>query len=171
MSDISDEKFYNSSDISRKLDISESTLRKYSLILEKSGWLFAKTEKGGRTFTENDIELFQMFLRLKNEMSMSLEKSADMSVSYIRSSDTLTRDVASSIDSALQVHNENKIIQEMRHVYQKMEENQKLLKDRLEEAENKAAAKEEETQKLLKEILDNQNKSFFRKIFPKKKIQ
>lgn len=46
---------YGSRDIAAVLQLQESTLRKYCLLLEKSGYEFFKNEQGHRAFFDNDI--------------------------------------------------------------------------------------------------------------------
>lgn len=48
-------------------DIAESTIRKYALLLEKTGWPFLRNENGYRVFTEKDIFIFNEFKNLSKK--------------------------------------------------------------------------------------------------------
>ena len=46
---------YGSSNIADILHVQESTVRKYCLLLEKSGYEFLKNEQGHRAFFDHDL--------------------------------------------------------------------------------------------------------------------
>ena len=64
---------YGNSDIAGVLQIQESTLRKYCLLLEKSGYEFFKNEHGHRAFFDNDVIVLRKMISLKNDADMTLE--------------------------------------------------------------------------------------------------
>ncbi|RWZ49774.1 hypothetical protein EQV77_17970 [Halobacillus fulvus] len=66
---------YEPADMALMLDIKESTLRKYSLLLEKEGYTFHKGAVGRRWYSDNDKMVLHRFIDLKNG-DMSLERSA-----------------------------------------------------------------------------------------------
>lgn len=67
---------YSSSDIAANLNIQESTLRKYCLILEENGYEFLKNERGHRAFFDNDLIALKKFVEFKDEADMSLKQAA-----------------------------------------------------------------------------------------------
>lgn len=73
---------YSSSDIAVTLKIQESTVRKYCLILEKSGYEFLKNENGHRAYFDADIIILKKFLELKKGTDMTLEQAAKSVVSW-----------------------------------------------------------------------------------------
>lgn len=73
---------YNSSDVAVTLKIQESTLRKYSLLLEKNGYEFLKNENGHRAFFDHDIIVLKKFIELKSDSDMTLEQSATAVVAW-----------------------------------------------------------------------------------------
>lgn len=162
MTDISKELIYKGSDIATKLDISESTLRKYSQELEKSGWSFRTNERRARVFTENDLELFTEFLKLRNELNMSVEKSADMSVRYFLSSDSLTHNESANVINALETKETVNFIQEMRRYNAEIE---KAAEANHAELKNEIRELKETLDEMSKNIEANNNKTFFQRIF------
>lgn len=69
--------FHAPEDIATVLNIKPSTLRKYSLLLEQSGYLFKKNAQGHRWYTDTDLMALRKFITLKDSSGMTLEDSAD----------------------------------------------------------------------------------------------
>lgn len=69
--------FHAPEDIASVLKIKPSTLRKYSLLLEQSGYLFKKNAQGHRWYTDTDLMALRKFITLKDSSGMTLEDSAD----------------------------------------------------------------------------------------------
>ncbi|MCA1024446.1 helix-turn-helix domain-containing protein [Halobacillus litoralis] len=78
-----DELKYEPVDMAGLLEIKESTLRKYCLLLEKEGYVFEKGSLGRRWFHDNDLLVLRRFMILKNG-DMSLESAAHAIVSWAR---------------------------------------------------------------------------------------
>ena len=68
---------YSPSEISELVDVKESTLRKYSLLLEGSGYIFDRNEQNQRWYGDKDVIAFQKFITLKQIADMTLKSSAD----------------------------------------------------------------------------------------------
>lgn len=73
---------YSSSDIAANLNVQESTLRKYCLILEENGYEFLKNERGHRAFFDNDLIALKKFVVYKDEADMSLKQAAKAVVTW-----------------------------------------------------------------------------------------
>lgn len=69
--------FHAPEDIATVLNIKPSTLRKYSLLLEQSGYLFKKNAQGHRWYTDTDLLALRKFITLKDSSGMTLEDSAE----------------------------------------------------------------------------------------------
>lgn len=69
--------FHAPEDIATVLNIKPSTLRKYSLLLEQSGYLFKKNAQGHRWYSDIDLMALRKFITLKDSSGMTLEDSAD----------------------------------------------------------------------------------------------
>ncbi|WP_211656040.1 MerR family transcriptional regulator [Planococcus alpniumensis] len=69
--------FHAPEDIATVLNIKPSTLRKYSLLLEQSGYLFKKNAQGHRWYTDTDLMALRKFITLKDSSGMTLEDSAE----------------------------------------------------------------------------------------------
>ena len=69
--------FHAPEDIATVLNIKPSTLRKYSLLLEQSGYSFKKNAQGHRWYSDTDLMALRKFITLKDSSGMTLEDSAD----------------------------------------------------------------------------------------------
>lgn len=69
--------FYNPEELANLLEIKPSTLRKYSLMLEKKGYEFKKNAQGHRWYDDTDIVSMRKLITFKNSNAMSLEDSID----------------------------------------------------------------------------------------------
>lgn len=69
--------FHAPEDIATVLNIKPSTLRKYSLLLEQSGYTFKKNAQGHRWYSDTDLTALRKFISLKDSSGMNLEDSAD----------------------------------------------------------------------------------------------
>lgn len=68
---------YNPSDISGLLNVKESTLRKYSLLLEECGYKFDRNEQKQRWYSDKDVIALQKLMTFKNSGAMSLKECAE----------------------------------------------------------------------------------------------
>ncbi|EOP78894.1 DNA-binding protein [Bacillus cereus HuB4-4] len=71
---------YNANEVYGRLGVSGSTLRKYSDVLEREGYLVKKNSRGRREYTDFDVLLIEKLVELSKEDGMTLEKSAKMIV-------------------------------------------------------------------------------------------
>lgn len=80
-------------------DIAESTVRKYSQLLEKQGYVFNRNVSGNRIFTEQDVKVFLEFKKVpKSEKSVE-EVALDIATKYIAKPDTSKEDVSDNTQS------------------------------------------------------------------------
>jgi DNA-binding transcriptional MerR regulator len=91
---------YTTKDIASKVDIAESTVRKYSQVLEKAGYPFTKNENGRRIFHNDDIFVFNEMKNISKKNGMPVEKIAQMIVFDLKQP---TRHEAES-DTPIKVH-------------------------------------------------------------------
>lgn len=70
------EKTYSTKEISDYLNIADSTVRKWCLILEEHGYTFKRNEFQKREYTERDVIALHKFKDLTKDGAMSLEDAA-----------------------------------------------------------------------------------------------
>lgn len=63
-------------DVAHKMDISPSTLRKYSLLLEENGVIFKRNAKNSRQYTESDVMTLQRMITLVKTDGVTVENAA-----------------------------------------------------------------------------------------------
>lgn len=83
---------YGSSDIADVLQVQESTLRKYCLLLEKSGYEFLKNELGHRAFFDDDVIVLKKMISLKNDADMTLEEAVKSVIAWKNGNDIAVSD-------------------------------------------------------------------------------
>src|SRR5690625_6727270 len=69
-------KVYSPSDIASLLKVKESTLRKYSLLLENEGYSLQRNSQNQRWYSDNDVIALRKLVTLKNNGDMNLKECA-----------------------------------------------------------------------------------------------
>lgn len=171
-------KVYSASDITALLDIKDSTLRKYCLMLEDKGYEFQKNNRDHRFFRDDDIITLRKFITLKNN-GMSLEESAEgvvlwhkgneEEVTDVTVSQTDTRDVIERYNNDMtemkdMMRQQNEIINELSA---KIDKQQEYINDRLEQRDNNLMKVLEENLESQRQIASasEEKKGFWKKLF------
>ena len=146
---------YGSSDIADVLQIQESTLRKYCLLLEKLGYEFLKNEQGHRAFFDQDIIVIRKMMRLKNEADMTLEEAAKSVIAWKNGYDIAVSDTEEARYNVLM--EEFKAFQEQQHHFnqallQEIRRQQTYIEHRLEERDRLLMESMRESLEARKEI-------------------
>ncbi|MGE8057345.1 DUF3967 domain-containing protein [Bacillus mycoides] len=75
---MTDEIVYSASEVYKRLEISDSTLRKYMEVLSREGFAVKKDNRGRRQYTEHDVMVIEKLIELSKHDGMTLEKAAKM---------------------------------------------------------------------------------------------
>lgn len=67
-------------DMAKRLELKESAFKKYTLLLEREGYLVDRNRQGHRLFTTEDLEIFEKFIELGRYDGLTLENAAKMVV-------------------------------------------------------------------------------------------
>lgn len=67
-------------DMAKRLDLKESAFKKYTILIERQGYLVNRNQQGHRLFTTEDIEIFEKFIELARFDGLTLENAAKMVV-------------------------------------------------------------------------------------------
>lgn len=67
---------YSAKEVINKIDIGDSTLRKWCLALEKQDYHFIRTDQNKRLFTEKDVFVLSQFKVLVQDKNMSINNAA-----------------------------------------------------------------------------------------------
>src|SRR5699024_2878625 len=149
-------KDYSASDITALLDIKDSTLRKYCLMLEDKGYEFQKNNRDHRFFRDDDIITLRKFITLKDN-GMSLEESAEGVVLWHKGNEeevtdvtvrqTDTRDVIERYNNDMTNELSDKIDKQQEYINDRLEQRDnnlmKVLEENLESQRQIASASEE----------------------------
>jgi DNA-binding transcriptional MerR regulator len=70
-------KEYATKDIANIVEIATPTVRKYAQALEIKSYKFIKNDRGFRTYTDTDIQLFKRMKELSSDTGMNIESIAE----------------------------------------------------------------------------------------------
>lgn len=155
------EKAYWNHEVAQRLNIGESTLRKYCMELEKNGYTFIKGSMDSRAFTDKDLIALAHFQTLYKKKKLTREEAAKRVVERY-SDDEGGSDVATPVQNM-----DNRSIEVLEQmIFRMMKENQekqRLMNDellekiekRLEEQNNLLREQKEHMEKRDKMLLEN----------------
>lgn len=121
------------SDVCSLLDIKESTLRKYALLLKNAGYHFHTNEKGQRGYYDKDVIVLKRFLEVKNSADMTLEQTTNAVISWVKASDMSL----SVMDNEEEIKRYNADINELKETVNQQNEFLKKLMVKLDEQQRK----------------------------------
>ena len=124
-------KVYSASDITSLLDIKDSTLRKYCLMLEDKGYEFQKNNRDHRFFRDDDIITLRKFITLKDN-GMSLNESAEGVVLWHKGNEEEVTDITvSQTDTHDVIERYNNDMTEMKDMMRQQNEMINKLNDKI----------------------------------------
>lgn len=85
-------KLYSPSDIAGVLDVKVSTVRKYSIMLEKAGYEFQKNNRGQRYYADDDVITLRKLVTLKDS-GMTLDESVKGVVLWHKGNESTGTDI------------------------------------------------------------------------------
>jgi DNA-binding transcriptional MerR regulator len=129
------ERAFWAKEVAETLGISESTLRKYCLILEKAGYKFLRGDNNRRAFRKRDVEVLKQFKTLADQ-GKKLDEAA---VTLVATLDQQEEETAVSVVSLADT-NKTMLMEKVREVIKPILEQNDLLKKELEEIKKQMAA-------------------------------
>src|SRR5690625_337807 len=167
-------KVYSPSDIASLLKVKESTLRKYSLLLENEGYSFQRNSQNQRWYSDNDVIALRKLVTLKNNGDMNLKECASAVYLWLKG-DSVTQSLTVA-DNATERYADD--ITELReliykqtemigHLSNQIDKKKNYIDDRLNKHDEilmKSLRESLETKKL---IAAKENKSFLKRLFNK----
>lgn len=146
---------YSSSDIADILKVKESTLRKYCLLLEKSGYDFLKNEHGHRAFFDHDVIVLRKMISLKSGADITLEEAVKSVIAWKNGNDITVNDTEEKRYNDLV--EEFKMLQEQqinfnKELIQQIRNQQEYIEYRLEQRDRLLIQTIRETLEVRKEI-------------------
>lgn len=149
---------YRMTDLADKLNLKESTARKYFLLVEKKGHIFKRSNQGHILFTEDDVSLFQEIIRLKNHPDYSIESAIDYIINVEDNNSHESHEGENGLVPYQQFENLNHNIDELKAMLrQQQQENQRALQEQQKKHEEQLEAAEKREQ-ILTDYLVEQKK-------------
>lgn len=119
-------KVYSPHEVSELLGIRDSTLRKYSILLESNGYQFQRNKQNQRWYNDNDVIALRKLVTLKDNGDMSLKECAEAVCLWVKGEDvtqpeTVTHDGEERHSSQVAdvgkleelIHKQNELIAEL----------------------------------------------------------
>ncbi|CAM4353071.1 DNA-binding protein [Bacillus manliponensis] len=88
------QQIYSSKDVATLLQIQESTLRKYCILLEEHKYHFHKNEQGRRGFYDKDVITLKKLIEIKSHPDMTLKQACDAVMTWVNTNDVTDTDTA-----------------------------------------------------------------------------
>lgn len=142
------ERAFWAKEVAETLGISESTLRKYCLILEKSGYKFLRGDNNRRAFRKKDVEVLKQFKALADQGKNQGKKLDQAAVTLV---DTMNQQEEETAVSAVTLVDTNKSIpiEKIREAIKPILDQNEMLKKELAELKDRLARVDEKTDVLL----------------------
>ncbi|MFC4024352.1 hypothetical protein ACFOUV_11155 [Oceanobacillus longus] len=158
-------KIYNPADIANLLGVKESTLRKYSILLENAGYKFNRNNQNQRWYNEYDVIALQKLVTLKNSGDMSLKECAEAVYLWVKGDDVTqeltvidndtkryNNDLTELIDM---VHHQNKLLENYNKQQHTQNELIKELVQRLNQQQDYIEIRLKERDKMLMQTIND----------------
>lgn len=169
-------KVYSPGEIAKLLNVKESTLRKYSILLEKTGYTFQRNNQKQRWYSDNDVIALQKLVTLKNNADMSLKDCAE-SVYLWAKGGNVTQELPVTDNDTERYNNDitqmkelilkqNELIGEL---FNRLDRQQQYIENRLNQQEEllkKSINDSQEQQKMIVEIAE-EKRGIFSRFFKK----
>ena len=147
---------YSPSDISSLLNVKESTLRKYSLLLEEYGYKFQRNAQEQRWYNDKDVSVLKRFMTLKQNGAMSLKECAEGVYLWSRGGDVTDGDTTIvTLHNGEERHNNDMtpmIQQEMLSMRELIEDQREVIQKLYEQLERQNSYQEARDRVLLSTI-------------------
>jgi hypothetical protein len=144
------EKAYWNYEVSKDLEIGESTLRKWCIELERNGYTFIKGAMDSRAFTDHDLAALNHFKQLIKKKKHTKEQAAKLVVEKFKREGGNERTTPIPMDNTRSIENLELMIKDLLSLAKKQEE---INNDLLERTKN-----QNEFNKILVQKLDQQEK-------------
>lgn len=166
------ERAYWTKEVAERLNIGESTLRKWCLALEENGYQFTKGQRGVRAFLERDIEVLAKMKTVLNEVGTTLDEAIEAALGerenaqsqFVQSFSETTKEqendrtpvaMSPEVLSAVLENYKEDLLSVVRQEFQETlikQEERTLERERM--MEERARERDENVMKVLRETLD-----------------
>jgi len=176
---------YSPSDIAGLLKVKESTLRKYSLLLEECGYTFDRNDQNQRWYNDKDVIAFQKLIAFKQNGDMNLKTCAEAvylwskggSVTEVQTATYNAKDRHDVVITTEEVNELKELVvkqqqfitdlgKRLEESFTKQEQRDKYLLQKIEDLTTQVETQREEQQLLLTPPSE-EKQSFFNRFFKK----
>lgn len=123
---------YSSNDVSTLLNVKDSTLRKYCLMLERAGYKIDKGKQGTRAFYNQDVIVLQKVIDIKKQPDMTLEQACKGVVAWVNAGN-MTDDDTSDTTVITRDSSYNNAYEELIRQFKKTQDFNQVLIERMDQ--------------------------------------
>ena len=146
-------KYHPTKEVCARLDIADSTLRKWCIALEKNGYNFTRTTQNRRLYTNHDLKVLDHLKELIQGKGMNLENASIIVISKF--TDMRSSEGTPSVPDKNDEPPVQRIVEKLQEHIEKQERfNQELVK-RLDEQNQYIKERLDQRDKLLMETMDD----------------
>lgn len=160
-----EERAYWTHEIAESLSISDSTLRKWCLELERHGYVFVKGENNSRAFLVRDLDLLARIKHYVRVENLTIEQAVSQSLQEFEASTTVIMNSTNAGRSSVTPVVREPFEQELKLLNERMEKQEefnKKLMQRLEERDRNLMAVLREVQETNKRLAERRNKKWWK---------
>ncbi|WJE55867.1 DUF3967 domain-containing protein (plasmid) [Bacillus cereus] len=137
---------YTAKDVYSRLQVSDSTLRKYVEVLQRESYIIKKNKQGKREYTEYDVMVIEKLIELSKHDGMTLEKAAKIITQKLESiNPDLVNDEESKDTDLIPFHIQQQLQQQYNVMAKQMNQNLLEMEQRLSEQAEKRSKRIEES--------------------------
>ncbi|MCI0768338.1 DUF3967 domain-containing protein [Bacillus sp. TL12] len=137
---------YTAKDVYSRLQVSDSTLRKYVEVLQRESYNIKKNKQGKREYTEQDVMVIEKLIELSKHDGMTLEKAAKMITQKLESiNPDLVNDEESKNTDLIPFYIQQQLQQQYNVMAKQMNQNLLEMEQRLNEQAEKRSKRIEES--------------------------
>jgi hypothetical protein len=166
-------------DVAEAVGVAASTIRKYSVLIEKYGYRFKRNHQGALIFRDFEVGMFRTLIQLKSQKNMTLEKAIKQLLANIptmsdisNTSDTSPTDIANIFD-IVEISTDiadmraqmgefmSEVMKQNKELIEKVDRLENLNKKQIEDRDKLLMESIRETQELKKLILESRQKKWW----------
>ena len=124
---------YTASDVYKRLEVKDSTLRKYVEVLQREGYNIKKGKQGRREYTERDVMVIEKLIELSKHDGITLEKAARLIVQKLENFNQNTNTEETQETDLVPFHIKQHLQQQYSVIAQEMNQSMLEIEKRLSE--------------------------------------
>lgn len=148
-------KVYSPHEIAELLGVKDSTLRKYSILLEEHGYEFQRNNQKQRWYNDQDVIALRKLVTLKENGDMSLKECAEAVCLWVKGKDVTQGSTVMHNDEQRDVQrgsNQGADTEELRELKELVHKQNELMKHLMQRLDEEKKARQDMERKILEKL-------------------